>query len=202
MSTYLGGTGQPISGLTNANVQAQFADVQIAHHILGLVRLRLLGLLSSNGLSGGLCATEKTERLVWVTSGHGTRCSSVVFVADGVPDREFGGGRRPTGDGGHQHDRHSERTHTVRHTTQSLVGRRPARNGAKSPTTPGNMGTKRCASAGRMRWTWRLRRGCPNFPDVRRFFRERAQKRNTYRHYCSLKRVSDRKKFEFSGRRF
>lgn len=54
VDTYLGGTGQPIAGLTNANVQAQFADVQIAHHILGLVRLRLLGLLSSNGLSGGL----------------------------------------------------------------------------------------------------------------------------------------------------
>lgn len=80
--------------------------------------------------------------------------------------------------------------------------RRPARNEAKSPTTPGNMGAKRCTSAGRMRRACGLRWGCPNFHDVRRFFQERAQKRNTYRHYCSLKRVSDRKKFEFSGRRF
>lgn len=50
--SHLSGTGQPISGLSDANVQAQLADVQIAHHILGLVGLDLgaIGLLS--GLQG------------------------------------------------------------------------------------------------------------------------------------------------------
>lgn len=73
MGTHLGGTGQSVTGLTDANVQAQFADVQIAHHILGLVRLRLLGLRSSNGLSGGLCVegcTEETRGLDFIVSRY------------------------------------------------------------------------------------------------------------------------------------
>lgn len=62
--THLSGTGQPITGLSDANVQAQFADMQIAHHILRLVRLRLLGLLGSNGLGGGLSTTTNTKRQI------------------------------------------------------------------------------------------------------------------------------------------
>lgn len=45
---YLGGTGQPIARLSDADVQAQLPDVQVPHHILGLVALDLgaIGLLS------------------------------------------------------------------------------------------------------------------------------------------------------------
>lgn len=45
---YLGGTGQPITRLSDADVQAQLPDVQVPHHILGLVALDLgaIGLLS------------------------------------------------------------------------------------------------------------------------------------------------------------
>lgn len=51
-ATYLSGTGQPISGLSDADVQAQLPDVQVTHHILRLVGLDLgaIGLLS--GLKG------------------------------------------------------------------------------------------------------------------------------------------------------
>ena len=37
---YLASPGQPITGLSDTDVEAQFADPQIAHNILGLISLR------------------------------------------------------------------------------------------------------------------------------------------------------------------
>ena len=37
---YLAGPGQPVTRLSNANVEAQFADPEITHGILGLIGLR------------------------------------------------------------------------------------------------------------------------------------------------------------------
>jgi len=41
--SYLGGTGQPVTGLAHADVQAEFADVQIPHRVLRGIALNLLG---------------------------------------------------------------------------------------------------------------------------------------------------------------
>lgn len=54
--THLSGTGQSITGLSDADIQAQLADMQIAHNILCLILLDL-GLLGSSlgwSLRGGL----------------------------------------------------------------------------------------------------------------------------------------------------
>ena len=60
---YLGGSGQSITGLANANIHAQFADLEGLHDILGLVLGLLLLLLlddllddfSRRSCSGGFC---------------------------------------------------------------------------------------------------------------------------------------------------
>ena len=42
ISTYLGSSCQSVTRFTNANVQAQFANAQLAHGVLGLVLLNVL----------------------------------------------------------------------------------------------------------------------------------------------------------------
>lgn len=60
--THLGSTGQPITRLADANVQAQLPDVKIAHHILRLVTLDLLAI---DSFLGGL--QERDSQLAFVS---------------------------------------------------------------------------------------------------------------------------------------
>lgn len=62
-NTHLGSSGKPVTRLTNANVQAQFADMQVTHNIFGWVFFDFFGINCRSCGSSRLKCRQKTTKL-------------------------------------------------------------------------------------------------------------------------------------------